>query len=366
MDPDQPVGPAAAGPADPPISPFAGLPTGAASALRVAFDLLTRANAQLRDGSFYVGLIVVGMVGPLVLVVWGIDVAFAGQDGSLAALQSALDKAESWVTIAGGLALAGFVIAFVESRGIAIALLGGGLEGRGLGLADAVGRSRQVFWRVLGATLLVNVPLLVVQYFVGSWLIDVFHGASEVSALTPSLVAAILGTPFAYILAGIVLGDVGVLESARRSVTLFSARRRAALVVSLFALVAQLLTVVGLLAGLDVVFRLFDGLGLGPAAGDVGVALTTVLVIAIVFASGTLLFTIAALAVAPQVVMFLALTHATPGLERVRAGSAGTTTGDPGRVSPPRARFRWLTRPMLAAMAVGALAAAGGLAALNR
>ena len=348
------------GPADPPISPFAGLPTRAGSVVRVAFDLLTRANAQLRDGSFYVGLIVVGMVGPVVLLVWGIEVVFAGQDVGVEAIMADGDGVGGWVIAASWLAMAGFVIAFVESRGVAMAVLGARLAGRPLDLRDAVERSRRVFWRVLGAILLVNVPLVLVQYLVGSWLVDVLHGPSEVSALTPSIVAAVLGTPFAYVLAGIVLGDVGVFESARRSVTLFSARRRAALVVSLFALAAQLLTVVGLLVGLDLVFRLFDALGLGPAAGGIGVAVTTALVIVVVFAAGTLLFTVAALAVAPQVMMFLALTHATPGLDRIHGAVVVHS-----RESARSARFRWLTRPMLLAIALGAVAAAGGLAALN-
>jgi hypothetical protein len=68
--------------------------------------------------------------------------------------------------------------------------------------------------------------------------------------------------------------------------------------------------------------------------------------------------------------MFLALTHATPGLAKVRAASTqpqqpaqvGWATGPP----PIRWRFRWLTRPMLLAIVIGALTAAGGLASLNR
>ena len=42
-----------------------------------------------------------------------------------------------------------------------------------------------------------------------------------------------------------------------------------------------------------------------------------------VFAAGTLLFTITALTIAPQVLMFVGLTHATFGLDTVRPGGDG-------------------------------------------
>jgi hypothetical protein len=351
------------GPDVPPPSPYAGLPTSAGSVLRQTFDLLTRAGPELRRGSFYIGLIVVGLVAPVALLAWGFEVALPADTpySDIISTQDTVNRAAEWTVVASWLALAGFVIAFVESRALAMAILGARLGGRRLETRDAVQRSRRVFWRVAGALLLINVPLGVFQYFVGNWFVDVFHGASEITALTPSIVAAVIATPFAYVLAGVVLGDVGVIESARRSLRLFAVRRRAALVVSLFALAAQLLTIVGLSAGLDILVRIFEAVGIGPTASDVTVAITTALIIAGVFAAGTLLFTIAALSVAPQVVMFLALTHTTLGLDHIE---------DPPPTSewdqPRRRKFRWLTRPMLVAMVLGALSTVAGLAALAR
>ncbi|MFL5680511.1 MAG: hypothetical protein ACJ77B_07915 [Chloroflexota bacterium] len=344
-------------------SPYVGLPTAAGSVLRQSFDLLTRAGPELRRGSFYIGLIVLGLVAPVALLAWGFEVAFPADTPytDIVATQDTVNRATQWTLVASWLAIAGFVVAFVESRAVAMAILAARLGGRRLELRDAVQRSRRVFWRVAGGLLLINVPLGVFQYFVGNWFVDVFHGASEITALTPSIVAAIIGTPFAYVMAGIVLGDVGVIESARRSVRLFSARRRAALVVSLFALAAQLLTIVGLSAGLDILVRIFEAIGIGPTSGDLGVALTTAIIIAGIFASGTLLFTIAALSVAPQVVMFLALTHTTLGLDHIDEPPP-TSEWD----QPRRRKFRWLTRPMLGAMGLGALSTVAGLAALAR
>ena len=68
------------------------------------------------------------------------------------------------------------------------------------------------------------------------------------------------------------------------------------------------------------------------------------------FAFGTLIFTVTAITVAPQVVMFLGLTHATIGLDRVRPGGPE----DPDIRLPGRPRFRWLTRSMLLGFMLGA------------
>jgi hypothetical protein len=81
----------------------------------------------------------------------------------------------------------------------------------------------------------------------------------------------------------------------------------------------------------------------------------------VTFALGTLLFTATAIIYAPQVVMFVGLTRATMGLDRVRAGG----DNDPDHHGPERQRFRWLTRPMLLGFALGALGLAGFLATIG-
>ena len=344
-------------------SPFAGLPTNPGSVLVASFDLLSRASRDVRSGSLYVGLIVLGTIGPAVLLTWGIEVAAEELDlGDLLNLRAG--RIQEWLFIASWLATLGLIVAFVESRGIAVALLGARLEGRPFGIREALQRSRAVFWRVLAGIALINVPLVIAQKLVGDWMAGLLHGGSELTLLTPAILGAIVASPFAYVLTGIVLGDVGPLESARRSVGLFSARRRSALIVSVFALAAQLLTLFGASAGLEIIGRVFESLAIGPASGDVGVAIVTVVVVAVVFALGSLLFTVAAIAAAPQVVMFLALTHAYPGLDAPGAGGGATADATPG--SATRGRFRWLTIPMAAAMALGGLATVVGLATLNR
>jgi hypothetical protein len=330
-----------------------------------AFDLLTKASGDVRRGSFYVGLIALGTIGPVVVLLWGVEVASDGQ--SLADLASPVPRAvRPWLDVATLLAFGGLVVAFVESRAVATALLGARLAGVPFSLRDAVQRSRGVFGRVVVGIALVNVPAVVAEELAGNWLARVFHGASEVTTLTPAIVFAVVASPFAYILSGIVLGDVGAVESARRSLRLFSARRRSAVVVSLFALAAGYLTLLGAGAAFDLVGRVFDSLALGPASGDIGVAIVTLVLLAVVFATGSLVFTVAAIAAAPQVVMFLALTHATPGLAAPLADELAGRSGMGWRAAARRREFRWLTLPMRVAIALGFLVAVVGLAALNR
>ena len=253
------------------------------------------------------------------------------------------------------LAFGGLIVAYVESRGVATALLGARLDGRAFDLRAALQRSRAVFWRVLVGIAIINVPAVIAQQLIGVWLANVFHGASQVTSLTPTIIVAIIASPFAYVLSGIVLGNVGPVESARRSVGLFSARRLSAVVVSLFALAAQYLTLFGAFAALDLIARIFESLHLGPESGDLGIAGITFVIVAVVFAIGSLLFTVAAIAAAPQVVMFLALTHATYGLDSVTADTP-----------PGRQTFRWLTLPMRVSIALGVLITVVGLASLTR
>ena len=340
-------------------SPFATLSTQPRSVLGASLDLVTRASRDLRAASLYIGLVLLGTAGPFALLLWGsaevgvFERSFLPDDNST--------SLQTWVAITGFLAFLGLIVISIESRGLATALLGARLQNRPITVRDAVRRSRMAFWRLIGVTIVVNGPLLIIQSLVGDRLAETFHGRSELSEVTATLIAAIVGTPFAYVTAGIVLGDVSAIEAARRSIRLFSARRRSALVVSIIGVATQFITLAGVGAAVEVAAKAFTALGLGPDSGTVGVAVITVVVIAAVFALGSLSFTVAALALAPEVVMFVALTHAAPGLEWVRPPAEPPY---PGYVWQPA--FRWLTRPLLATIAIGGVALVLGLASLSR
>jgi hypothetical protein len=319
--------------------------------LGAAFELLGRSSDDMRRSSFYIGSIMLGTAGPLVLAAWAIsviavdhtfdDMARRYDDGGGAAL-SAL------VFLAG----MGAFVAVIESRNLASSLLGARFAGRPITPRQALARSRRVFWRAVAVGVIVAIPLAIAQAVVTAIVDPLLGGADELSIVTTTLVTATIGAPFAYVLAGVVLGDVNAFESVRRSFLLFRVRKLAAAIVVTFETLAVLLIYLGLEVGLDLALRLLDALGLGVDSGPLGLALVTSGIVAVVFAFGTLIYTVMAIAIAPQVVMFVGLTHTTIGLDGVRPGGRD----DPESTSHRRTRtFRTWTRPMQGGFVLGAL-----------
>lgn len=327
--------------------------------LAASFDLLSRSGRDLRRASFYIGAMVLGTVGPLALGSWAITVFSV--ERSTTEMESVLQGPGGFTfAILVVVATIGLVVAAVESRTLAVTVLGGAMVERPISTRQALARSRRSFWRAVAASIIVAIPLSLAQAVATAILEPVLGAAVEASVVTSTVVTALIGAPFAYTLAGVVLGDVDPFEALKRSFRVYGARKDAAMIVVVFETVAALLILFGISAGLDVALRVFDTLGLGPDTGPVGMAVTTVGIVSIVFAFGTLLFTVMALTVAPQVVMFVGLTHATFGLDRVTPG--GTDDPDAPR-QPGAGGFRWFSRPMLVGFLVGSLGLAGLISA---
>jgi hypothetical protein len=91
--------------------------------------------------------------------------------------------------------------------------------------------------------------------------------------------------------------------------------------------------------------------------------LITAIIVAAVFALGSLLFTITALAIAPQTVMFAALTHVAPGVDKVRRTRQ---EWDPNAYWQMRgAEFRWITLPLVGGMVLGAVTLVFGVSSIG-
>ena len=133
-----------------------------------------------------------------------------------------------------------------------------------------------VFWRAVVASIVAGVPLALLQGAVEAVLADVFDMTGEVTVAVSIVVTALFGAPLAYMLAGVVLGDVDPFEALRRSIRVFRARKIAAIVVALVETSTGLLILFGLGAGLDIALRLLDALGLGASSGPAGLILVTI------------------------------------------------------------------------------------------
>jgi hypothetical protein len=310
-----------------------------------SFDLLAGASEEMRAASFYIGAIVLGTVGPFALASWALQVSTLHRTVQEAdELMSG--GAGGWYGLLAVPALIGGLVALVESRTMAAAILGGRLAGRPVTVREALARSRMVFWRAVVASLVAGVPLAVAQGALEAVLAETVNLTGEATVVASLIVTALIGAPLAYLLAGVVLGDVDPFEATRRSFTVFRARKIAAVVVALIETTTGLLILFGLEAGLDIALRLLDALGLGVHSGPAGLTLVTLGVAAATFALGTLIYTVTAIALAPQVVMFVGLTHATIGLDHVRPG------GDraPDRPRPGQRPFRMPARGMVVAI----------------
>jgi hypothetical protein len=113
-------------------------------------------------------------------------------------------------------------------------------------------------------------------------------------------------------------------------------------------------------AGLDLVIRFADAVGLGIDGSVPEAAVTAVLILACVVAIGSLIVTIAALVAAPQVFVFLKMTGYSAGLDRAMGPPPATITTAPAALKPPRL----VTLPMIGLIALGALCAVVGLTTL--
>ena len=325
------------------------LPLGTRELVGQALDLLTRSDSGLRSASFYIGFLLLVTVGPVAMLV-GLAVTLE------LGLVAQIDTLDSWpldgpILLASLVAGAGYLVANVESRALATAVIGGRAEGRPLRLRQSIAVTRRRFWRLLGAMILIGLVTgligLLIQLPLGLALGNVEAINYGLSLLVGTLVAA----PFVYVPSGIILGEVGALEAIRRSVRLARSRPRLAIVVAMFGILSQFIVLFGVSTGGDVVLRIIEGTGL---AASFPPALVVPLAAALTFAFGTLLFLVEAIAAAPAVFAFEALTHYTRGLDDARRHPVeGDSIWTP-----------WMTPGLLLGLVLGLVAIAAGLAGL--
>ncbi|HEY3336562.1 MAG TPA: hypothetical protein VGK16_15120 [Candidatus Limnocylindrales bacterium] len=298
------------------------IPLGTRELVAQVLDLLTRPDAGLRSASFYIGLILLVTVSPVLMLV-GVGATLA-EPMFDTAVDSGLGAP---ILLAGCIAFLGYLVASTEARTLAVVVIGGRAEGRPLRLRQSIAVARRRFWRVFGATFLVGLVAALLSTLVQLPFVVAFGNREAINFGVSLVMGTLVSAPFAYVAAGIVLGEVGVFESIQRSVRLARARKRLAVVVALFGILSQFIVLFGVSIGGDVVVRVVDGTGIAESFPP---ALVIPLVAALVFAFGTLLFVVEAITAAPAVYAFEALTHYTHGLQVGREAPAqGSTIWSP-------------------------------------
>jgi hypothetical protein len=291
------------------------IPLGTRELVQVSLDLLTRRDTGLRGASFYVGFMLLVSLAPLI-VIFGLLLTLPmvtepviadayGPDASSAAWLG-------WLLLAAIPAALGYLAAGTDARSLATAVIGGRVEGRPLHLRESISVARQRFWQILGAQFLVGIVTAIVSSIV-QFVAGFGIGLGDEPLFGVSLVVSVLvSVPFVYVAAGIVLGEVGMFDAIARSWQLVRLRKRLAVVVTLFSVLGQFIVLFGLSAGIDIVARVLIGAGV---VEDFPRPLVVPIAAALVFALGTLTFLVEAIAAAPAVHAFAALTHYTRGLQ---------------------------------------------------
>jgi hypothetical protein len=349
------------GAAEPP--PIYILPT-ARKVVSSGLQLALASTSDLRRASIYIGLLVLGAFGPaivgLLLIVGRLGDeagdtfgALFGTGGIARPPDPALEAALLIVVLEALVGVLLFIAISIDAQVMGIAILGGRAGDRPLRLWEALVRARQTFWRMLGAGTVVGIASAFIQLLI----VGALGGLSrsqDAASVVAAIIATVLVAPLAYVTTSIVLGDVAAMEALSRSWRLFRVRRMLAVVVVLFTLVTSAIQLFALSAGLDLVARAADILHVSLTSGALPFATALLLVLAAVVAYGSLTFTIGAVVAAPQVTGFLGLTYFSGGLDRARSEAA----------RPPRG-FRYVTRPMLIAIAALAGVVALQIPAIN-
>jgi hypothetical protein len=336
------------------------IPLGIRALLRQSLDLLTRRDAGLRGASFYIGFIVLLTVGPMIVVA-GLaltdptltdpavtDPAFEVQFENPYAPYEAWF---GWLLLAIVPGLLGYLVAGVEARSLATAVIGGRVEGRPLRLRESIALARARFWQMLGAQVLIGILAAGVTWVVQIALWLTLGPVSEAAFGISLFVTFLLTVPFVYVPAGIVLGEVNMFDAIGRSWRLVRRRWRLAIVVALFSVIGQFVVLFGLSAGLDIVARVLIGTGVVESFPR---PLVVPVAAIFAFAIGTLMFLVETIAAAPAVHAFAALTHYTRGLQDGRDAPVRGT----GLFSP------WMTPGLAAGTLIGLLALVGAVLSL--
>jgi hypothetical protein len=367
-DPASPAASPAIAPLDIPVAAPAEVPPPAAAPARPpgigetisgALDLAASSNGAIRRTSLYVGLLSVALIGPAIVLFLAIGHSLGSFEDALLfvfGLDNTIGSDRlpvlSWLRLSAVTGIIGlFLIAF-EGQLMAVSILGGTATGRSIDLRQALRLSRRVYWVAFGAAFLVGILERVATTITQTIATD----ATSSPGLAASLViiaAAIVTMPFGFYLSGVILGAVGAWEAIKRSTWIARARWRLAILVASIGVVLSFIELFALSAGLDLVGRAAEALGLGLDKSLPIAVLTGIVVLACVAAVGSLIVTIAALVAAPQVFVFLRMTTYSAGLDRAQPPASESGTGP-----------RLVTRPMLAMIIVGAVSALVGLLSL--
>ncbi len=326
-------------------------PVGPVEIIGRGLDLNVTASGDIRRVALLIGLLTLAAGGPIVailLIASGLSPDLPMVDGQIdfeaLQLRSAVRGVATLTMLLGGLCLVGLAI---DSQLLAVHVIASRATGRPFALRPALAVVRMRFWRLARANVLVGVILFLPRLLLEQVLAP--RGiVIQSQAVVQVVIDLILSVPFAYVATWVLLGQVGAREAVRRSWHLARSRPSLAIVIATLTVAFQTVALVALGSAAEILLAIATTLGLDHAAGLGYVPLGALLAMAMV-AAGSLVVTIAALTVGPQVVAFLRLTGADGGLVALHDPDNPFATP---RIEP------LVSRPMTIALVIEAVLAA--------
>jgi hypothetical protein len=314
--------PAAAAPPAGSAPPLAPAMPGTLATVSRGLDLSVAASAEIRRTSVYIGVLWLLSIGPLVTVLW----AYAARQGGLEWLRQlaagsrpdlvSVDSSFVFFLFLASVFGVGCLLALsADAQLLATILIGDRATGRPFQLRPALRLTRLRFWRLIRASILVGLILLVPQLFLNLVVMDGHPVGTDAQAVVVNAIGIVLSAPFVYVASGIVLGGVDARETIRRSFRLARTRWRLAFLIAIVNIAVAYIANLALGAGADVLARLGTAFGIGETMGPLQAVVLAAIVAVALVSIGSLTMTIGALTVAPQVVAFFGLTGYADGLD---------------------------------------------------
>ncbi len=289
----------------------------AVAVIREGFDQAVRASRIIRNASLYVALLFVVLLGAGVLTELGVDSWF----DSAPTVGFAADTAREAVTRAQLILIIGVLaclIVLVDGTAIGMTLLASRAVGKPVGLRSAVRRARQVFWRLVWATLVIAIIELI-----ASAIYHLVIGAAKPGAgdfpiyMVDPVPGTVVSIPFVLTTAAIILADDSVGTALRRSVGLARRSLPIAVALALFGLAFGYIGGLAANEGIGLLLRATEAIHLDITRNTASFLLAAGLGLAIVSAFGSILFTAQAVISATQATAFIRFGVPMAGLARV-------------------------------------------------
>lgn len=324
---------AGAAAAQPPEDAHGSAVPGAVEIVSRAIELNIAASSAIRRASLYAAGMYLLLLGPAALIL-GLALGSDGL-GALGDIVSGdVGEALPQVGPIQGSILIGSIATLavtLDLQIIAIAMIDDQAAGGRPWYRTALGVARRVFWTLVVAALIATILGLIGGTILDAIFGDIGRRSASIDAVLQNVIQLVIGIPFAYVGAAVVIGRTGPLHAVRTSIALARRRWRLALVIGIVNAATGLLAAFAIGAGADVLARIAIALGLDTARGPLQVIELGVIVAVGIAAIGSLTMTIGALTVAPQVVAYRGL-----------GGPRGTEAG----IELPAATGPWARQPV--------------------